>query len=88
MALFFKYLQIGKKLNLKLNEVDFYEPFMAHPVTIPGKPYTEDDIVSYIEEHNRWTQQLKKYDKRKMILSTVLFFVNVAECFLPVLDRL
>lgn len=75
-------LQIAKKLNLKLNEVDFYEPFMAHPVTIPGKPYTEDDIVSYIEEHNRWTKQ-----KQLKIFCTV-HLVNVAECFLSVLDRL
>ncbi|XP_056605565.1 calsequestrin-1b isoform X2 [Triplophysa dalaica] len=56
--------KIAKKLNLKLNEVDFYEPFMAHPVTIPGKPYTEDDIVSYIEEHNRPT--LRKLEPHSM----------------------
>ncbi|KAA0722918.1 Calsequestrin-1 Aspartactin [Triplophysa tibetana] len=62
--LFFKCLQIAKKLNLKLNEVDFYEPFMADPVTIPGKPYTEDDIVSYIEEHNRPT--LRKLEPHSM----------------------
>ncbi len=38
-----------------MNEVDFYEPFMNKAVTIPGKPYMEDDIVSFIEEHDRWT---------------------------------
>ncbi|XP_057204296.1 calsequestrin-1b isoform X2 [Triplophysa rosa] len=56
--------KIAKTLNLKLNEVDFYEPFMVHPVTIPGKPYTEDDIVSYIEEHNRPT--LRKMEPHSM----------------------
>lgn len=56
--------KIAKKLSLKLNEVDFYEPFMTHPVTIPGKPYTEDDLVSYIEEHNRPT--LRKMEPHSM----------------------
>lgn len=51
-----EYFQIATKLNLKMNEVDFYEPFMNNPVTIPSKPYMEDDIVSFIEAHNRWTQ--------------------------------
>lgn len=36
-----------------MNEVDFYEPFMEEPVTIPGKPYNEDELVEYIEEHDR-----------------------------------
>uniref|UniRef100_A0A672QGQ0 Calsequestrin n=1 Tax=Sinocyclocheilus grahami TaxID=75366 RepID=A0A672QGQ0_SINGR len=47
--------KIAKKLNLKMNEVDFYEPFMNKPVSIPGKPYMEDNIVSFIEEHDRPT---------------------------------
>ncbi|KAL1270486.1 hypothetical protein QQF64_029502 [Cirrhinus molitorella] len=55
---------IAKKLNLKMNEVDFYEPFMNNPVTIPGKPYREDDIVSFIEEHNRPT--LRKLEPHSM----------------------
>lgn len=46
--------QIAKKLKLKLNEVDFYEPFMEEPVTIPGKPYIESELVEYIEQHDRW----------------------------------
>lgn len=45
--------QIAKKLKLKLNEVDFYEPFMEEPVTIPGKPYIESELVDYIEQHDR-----------------------------------
>uniref|UniRef100_A0A8C1JQN4 Calsequestrin n=1 Tax=Cyprinus carpio TaxID=7962 RepID=A0A8C1JQN4_CYPCA len=56
--------KIAKKLNLKMNEVDFYEPFMIKPVTIPGKPYTEDDIVSFIEEHDRPT--LRKLEPHSM----------------------
>lgn len=47
-------LQIAKKLKLKINEVDFYEPFMEEPVTIPGKPYVESELVEYIEQHDRW----------------------------------
>ncbi|XP_058638870.1 calsequestrin-1b isoform X4 [Onychostoma macrolepis] len=56
--------KIAKKLNLKMNEVDFYEPFMNNPVTIPGKPYMEDDIVSFIEEHDRPT--LRKLEPHSM----------------------
>lgn len=48
------FLQIAKKLKLKLNEVDFYEPFMEESVTIPGKPYVESELVEYIEQHDRW----------------------------------
>ncbi|MGH0182308.1 UNVERIFIED_CONTAM: hypothetical protein FKN15_009217, partial [Acipenser sinensis] len=44
---------IAKKLDLKMNEVDFYEPFMDEPRLIPGKPYTEDEIVDYIKDHQR-----------------------------------
>uniref|UniRef100_A0A671XKK4 Calsequestrin n=1 Tax=Sparus aurata TaxID=8175 RepID=A0A671XKK4_SPAAU len=36
--------KIAKKLKLKMNEVDFYEPFMEEPVTIPGKPYIEAEL--------------------------------------------
>uniref|UniRef100_A0A7N6AGU5 Calsequestrin n=1 Tax=Anabas testudineus TaxID=64144 RepID=A0A7N6AGU5_ANATE len=35
---------VAKELTLKLNEVDFYEPFMEEPVTIPGKPHSEEDL--------------------------------------------
>ncbi|RXN33922.1 endonuclease domain-containing 1 -like protein [Labeo rohita] len=58
------YFQIATKLNLKMNEVDFYEPFMNNPVTIPSKPYMEDDIVSFIEAHNRPT--LRKLEPHSM----------------------
>uniref|UniRef100_A0A8C1M859 Calsequestrin n=1 Tax=Cyprinus carpio TaxID=7962 RepID=A0A8C1M859_CYPCA len=56
--------KIANKLNLKMNEVDFYEPFMNKPVTIPGEPYLEDDIVSFIEEHDRPT--LRKLEPHSM----------------------
>ncbi|KAG7256158.1 hypothetical protein CRUP_013780 [Coryphaenoides rupestris] len=56
--------KIGKKLKLKLNEVDLYEPFMEESVTIPGKPYTEDELISYIEEHDRPT--LRKLEPHSM----------------------
>jgi len=45
---------VAKKLTLKLNEIDFYEAFMEEPVTIPDKPNSEEEIVSFVEEHRRW----------------------------------
>uniref|UniRef100_I3MQA2 Calsequestrin n=1 Tax=Ictidomys tridecemlineatus TaxID=43179 RepID=I3MQA2_ICTTR len=46
---------VAKKLSLKMNEVDFYEPFMDEPVTIPNKPHTEDELVEFVKEHQRPT---------------------------------
>lgn len=46
-------LQVAKELTLKLNEVDFYEPFMEEPVTIPGKPHSEEELIEFINEHRR-----------------------------------
>ena len=40
-----------------MNEVDFYEPFMDEPVTIPGKPYIESELVEYVEQHDRWDSE-------------------------------
>lgn len=45
--------QVAKALEMKLNEVDFYEPFMDNPVLIPGKPYTEEELVKFIEDNDR-----------------------------------
>uniref|UniRef100_A0A8C6KER0 Calsequestrin n=1 Tax=Nothobranchius furzeri TaxID=105023 RepID=A0A8C6KER0_NOTFU len=54
--------KIAKKLKLKINEVDFYEPFMDEPVTIPGKPYIESELIAYIEQHDRPTlRKLEPY---------------------------
>lgn len=52
-SLVFLFFQIAKKLKLKINEVDFYEPFMDEPLPIPGKPYIESEIVEFIEQHDR-----------------------------------
>lgn len=46
--------QVAKKLALKLNEVDFYEPFMDEPVHVPDKPYTEEELVEFVREHKRY----------------------------------
>ena len=46
--------KVAKKLTLKLNEIDFYEAFTEEPVTIPDKPNSEEEIVSFVEEHRRW----------------------------------
>ena len=45
--------KVAKKLTLKLNEIDFYEAFMEEPVTIPDKPNSEEEIVSFVEAHKR-----------------------------------
>lgn len=47
-------LQVAKKLSLKMNEVGFYEPFMDEPNVIPNKPYTEEEIVEFVTEHQRY----------------------------------
>uniref|UniRef100_A0A672SUK6 Calsequestrin n=1 Tax=Sinocyclocheilus grahami TaxID=75366 RepID=A0A672SUK6_SINGR len=46
---------VAKELTLKMNEVDFYEPFMEEPVTIPDKPHSEEELVAFISEHRRPT---------------------------------
>lgn len=46
-------VQIAHHLKLEMNEVDFYEPFMKESTTIPGKPYSEAEIVDFIEDHER-----------------------------------
>uniref|UniRef100_A0A7N6AMD7 Calsequestrin n=1 Tax=Anabas testudineus TaxID=64144 RepID=A0A7N6AMD7_ANATE len=56
--------KVAKALELKLNEVDFYEPFIDDPVVIPGKPYTEDELVKFIEDNDRPT--LRKLQPHNM----------------------
>ncbi|XP_030635826.1 calsequestrin-2-like [Chanos chanos] len=46
---------VAKQMTLKMNEVDFYEPFMEEPVTIPGKPNSEQEIVDFVNKHKRPT---------------------------------
>lgn len=46
--------QAAKKLTLKLNEIDFYEPFMEEPLTIPDRPNSKEEIMAFVEEHKRW----------------------------------
>ncbi|NXI43193.1 CASQ1 protein, partial [Galbula dea] len=45
----------AKKLTLKLNEIDFYEPFMEEPLTIPGRSHSTQEIMAFVEEHKRAT---------------------------------
>uniref|UniRef100_A0A4W5K093 Calsequestrin n=1 Tax=Hucho hucho TaxID=62062 RepID=A0A4W5K093_9TELE len=56
--------KVAKDLGLKVNEVDFYEPFIDEPIVIPGKPYTEEELVEYIEDHDRPT--LRKMEPDNM----------------------
>lgn len=64
-------LQVAKSLDLKLNEVDFYEPFMDEPVVIPGKPYTEKELVEFIEDNDRCVVWLKKCFKLKSLVNII-----------------
>lgn len=59
-------LQIAKALDMKLNEVDFYEPFHDDPVVIPGKPYTEDELVKFIEDNDRWVPLMLCYNDHEV----------------------
>uniref|UniRef100_A0A3B5LDW4 Calsequestrin n=1 Tax=Xiphophorus couchianus TaxID=32473 RepID=A0A3B5LDW4_9TELE len=47
--------KVAKALELKLDEVDFYESFLENPVVIPGKPYSEKELVKFIENNDRPT---------------------------------
>ncbi|KAF7664161.1 hypothetical protein LDENG_00187220 [Lucifuga dentata] len=46
---------VAKHLSLKMNEVNFYEPFMEEPAVIPGRPLSEMDIVEFVNQHRRAT---------------------------------
>ncbi|XP_077440016.1 calsequestrin-2-like [Vanacampus margaritifer] len=46
---------VAKHLSLKMNEVNFYEPFMEEPVVLPGRPLSEMDIVDFVNQHRRAT---------------------------------
>ena len=60
--------QVAKALELKLNEVDFYEPFIDDPVVIPGKPYSEDELVKFIEDNDRWVLLIHHIHKAAILL--------------------
>uniref|UniRef100_A0A8C9WVH6 Calsequestrin n=1 Tax=Sander lucioperca TaxID=283035 RepID=A0A8C9WVH6_SANLU len=65
---------VAKELTLKLNEVDFYEPFMEEPVTIPGKPHSEEDLVEFITEHRRPTlRKLRAEDMFETWVSVIVW---------------
>lgn len=46
--------QVAKHLSLKMNEVNFYEPFMEEPAILPGRPLSEMDIVEFVNQHRRF----------------------------------
>ncbi|XP_076004917.1 calsequestrin-2-like [Genypterus blacodes] len=46
---------VAKHLSLKMNEVNFYEPFMEEPAVVPGRPLSEMDIVEFVNQHRRAT---------------------------------
>lgn len=47
-------MQTAKHLSLKMNEVNFYEPFMEEPAILPGRPLSEMDIVEFVNQHRRY----------------------------------
>uniref|UniRef100_A0A3Q2CGJ3 Calsequestrin n=1 Tax=Cyprinodon variegatus TaxID=28743 RepID=A0A3Q2CGJ3_CYPVA len=66
---------VAKELTLKLNEVDFYEPFMEEPVTIPGRPHSEKELVEFITQHRRPT--LRKLRAEDMFETWVRNLQNI-----------
>ncbi|XP_023819342.1 calsequestrin-2 [Oryzias latipes] len=46
---------VAKHLSLKMNAVNFYEPFMEEPAVLPGRPLSEMDIVEFVTQHRRAT---------------------------------
>lgn len=44
---------MAKHLSLKMNEVNFYEPFMEEPAILPGRPLSEMDIIEFVKQHRR-----------------------------------
>ncbi|KAM3857145.1 calsequestrin-2-like [Diretmus argenteus] len=46
---------VAKHLSLRMNEVNFYEPFMEEPAILPGRPLSEMDIVDFVNQHRRAT---------------------------------
>ncbi|XP_069376943.1 calsequestrin-2-like [Paralichthys olivaceus] len=46
---------VSKHLSLKMNEVNFYEPFMEEPAVLPGRPLSEMEIVEFVNQHRRAT---------------------------------
>ncbi|XP_040546846.1 calsequestrin-1 isoform X2 [Gallus gallus] len=47
--------KVARKLTLKLNEIDFYEPFMEEPLTLPAPPHGKEEIAAFVGEHKRAT---------------------------------
>uniref|UniRef100_A0A8C2YCV3 Calsequestrin n=1 Tax=Coturnix japonica TaxID=93934 RepID=A0A8C2YCV3_COTJA len=47
--------KVARKLTLKLNEIDFYEPFMEEPLTLLTQPHGREEIARFVEEHKRAT---------------------------------
>ncbi|KAF6719199.1 Calsequestrin-2 [Oryzias melastigma] len=46
---------VAKHLSLKMNAINFYEPFMEEPAILPGRPLSEMDIVEFVTQHRRAT---------------------------------
>lgn len=53
--------QVAKHLSLKMNEVNFYEPFMEEPAILPGRPLSEMDIVDFVNQHRRFVVFFKDF---------------------------
>ncbi|KAA8579518.1 hypothetical protein FQN60_006611 [Etheostoma spectabile] len=61
---------VAKHLSLKMNEVNFYEPFMEEPAILPGRPLSEMDIVEFVNQHRRAT--LRKLRAENMFETWIL----------------
>ncbi|KAM9368283.1 calsequestrin-1 isoform 3-T3 [Phaethornis superciliosus] len=45
--------KVAKKLRLRLNKINFYQPFLEEPLPIPGSPRTRGEIVDFVERSRR-----------------------------------
>uniref|UniRef100_A0A4W5K471 Calsequestrin n=1 Tax=Hucho hucho TaxID=62062 RepID=A0A4W5K471_9TELE len=76
---------VAKELTLKMNEVDFYEPFMEEPVTVPDRPNSEEEIVAFVTEHRRPTlRKLRAEDMfetwvRRLIKHRLTFLMRCSD---------
>uniref|UniRef100_A0A8C7VQW5 Calsequestrin n=1 Tax=Oncorhynchus mykiss TaxID=8022 RepID=A0A8C7VQW5_ONCMY len=58
---------VAKELTLKMNEVDFYEPFMEEPVTLPDRPNSEEEIVAFVTEHRRYGRLMMSHFQEDVV---------------------
>lgn len=70
---------MAKHLSLKMNEVNFYEPFMEEPAILPGRPLSELDIVEFVNQHRRLVYHLVRMETWQCFMHTCDYFQGYLE---------